>query len=87
MSEINITNEDRQILEDNVTNISMEFKMSVNYNTIGYSMSIDVHPDVGFDKSYKWLRSQIYYHRQQLFKDIENKLELTEGGNIPNHAL
>ena len=80
-----LSKSDLEILDANITNISLSAKMSIDYNSIDFSISMDVHPDVGYDKTYKFMRGQIYYRMQQLKKDIHNKLKYTDGGDLPQH--
>lgn len=81
----NFTHEELEILESNLESITMGFSLSKDFNSGRLEMSATVHEQVGYEKTYKWLRQQMYYHAQQFKKDIANKYNFTEGGTIPQH--
>jgi hypothetical protein len=65
-----ITDEEREILSSNITDMTMSGKATVKYETIQFSLGVDVHPDIGPEKTYKYLKQQVYYRMQMLKSDL-----------------
>ena len=73
MEDITITAEDREQMENNITDINVEGKISINYNSITVGMNMTVDEELGHDKCYMFLRQQLKYRLQQAKKDLEKE--------------
>lgn len=71
--DIEITAEDRQILEENLESVTLSYNVTVNGNKFFVSRSMNIDPELGSDKAYKFLRQKLKYDIQQGIKDLERE--------------
>jgi hypothetical protein len=70
---MNYTNEEMELMEENVQFISYKRTISCNYESITREMSIQVIPELEIDKQEKYIRDRVNYLLQQDMYMLENK--------------
>jgi hypothetical protein len=70
---MNYTNEEMELMQENVQFISYKRTISCNYESITREMSIQVIPELEIDKQEKYIRDRVNYLLQQDMYMLENK--------------